>query len=169
MVVIEKSQTHVIDDTEDYKMSYLSNNKHAFSAISYIPTQTDVSGHRMTSGLQREEDDLLQAEFMYHFGIIDYLQVWDMTKICENRLKRVRGLFKDKKDMNYEISAANPILYKDRFQKFLTENVLKLAVENEGMKVSERQFRSNFINNLKKDMNARSMSQLFKFGKQVNN
>jgi hypothetical protein len=75
-----------------------------------------------------------------------------MTKICENRFKRIRGLFKNKKDMNDHISAAHPKLYRDRFQKFLMQNVLKLAVENDGMKVSERQFRQNFVYNLRKDL-----------------
>jgi len=59
------------------------------------------------------------SERAYHLGIIDYLQQWDFGKKSENLTKRL--LAKNPK----KISAVEPELYKERFNSFVVDRVLK--------------------------------------------
>ena len=56
----------------------------------------------------------------YHIGIIDYLQNWNSGKRRENRFKK----WTLSSDPN-GISCVEPNLYKDRFVKFVCEDVFK--------------------------------------------
>ena len=56
----------------------------------------------------------------YHMGIIDYLQDWSSGKKREYRIKK----WIHTSDPN-GISCVEPELYKDRFVKFICEDVLK--------------------------------------------
>ena len=56
----------------------------------------------------------------YHISIIDYLQDWSSVKIREYRIKK----WTYSSDPN-GISCVEPELYKDRFVKFICEDVLK--------------------------------------------
>ena len=63
----------------------------------------------------------------YHFGIIDYLQKWNVSKKLERIVKSM-------KNFNHfrQISAQPPKDYSDRFINFITHNVLKPSVEHVG-------------------------------------
>lgn len=55
---------------------------------------------------------------MYQFGIIDYLQDWNINKMCEHYAKTII-LRKDAEG----VSAVEPQLYSKRFYDFMSENV----------------------------------------------
>ena len=77
---------------------------------------------------------------MYHFGIIDYLQVWDLQKKGENKLKEIKGSFDHKSHQKGTISAVPPDQYEERFNKFIKKEVLGFAVQNESNHLSNEQF-----------------------------
>lgn len=54
----------------------------------------------------------VKTEELYFFSIIDIFQEWNMRKKMENSIKSL--MYEAS-----EISAVNPILYRDRFLKFL--------------------------------------------------
>jgi len=56
--------------------------------------------------------------FMYQFGIIDYLQDWNINKMCEHYAKTLI-LRKNAEG----VSAVEPQLYSKRFYEFMSENV----------------------------------------------
>lgn len=49
---------------------------------------------------------------IYHFGIIDYLQIWNFTKNMESIFKTMKG-----NKNNQDFSAVNPVKYKKRFDE----------------------------------------------------
>lgn len=53
---------------------------------------------------------------IYHFGIIDYLQEWNVSKKCEHCFKSLNN----DRDM---ISAVEPLAYMMRFQDYMSANV----------------------------------------------
>ena len=59
---------------------------------------------------------------IFHFSIIDFLQIWNCNKKSETFAKTVLlGASKDK------LSSIEPVLYKMRFQKFMRNQVLTVA------------------------------------------
>ena len=58
------------------------------------------------------------GEYLYQFGIIDYLQTWDYNKKIENFAKTV--LLCKPGD---GVSAVDPDLYSQRFYSFMYDNV----------------------------------------------
>ena len=61
---------------------------------------------------------LKKVRYTYHFGIIDYLQDWNLSKKTEWCLKSIHA------DSN-GISSVNPKTYQTRFMNFITNEVLK--------------------------------------------
>jgi len=62
----------------------------------------------------------VRAPGAYHLGIIDILQQWDCSKISERWAKiLVRCHWRDRDEM----SCVQPILYQERFMRFMSENV----------------------------------------------
>lgn len=59
------------------------------------------------------------GRFIYHIALIDYLQAFDIEKKAENLIKV--WVYNRKE---YKISAVNPILYKNRFLKFMKDQVI---------------------------------------------
>ena len=55
---------------------------------------------------------------VYHFGLIDWLQTWNLSKKAEKCLKTT---FTDQK----EISAVPPIKYQKRFINYVKDNVFR--------------------------------------------
>lgn len=55
--------------------------------------------------------------YLYHLGIIDYLQDFNLSKKGENKFK---GLIND----GTLISAVPPVPYAERFYKFMQESVI---------------------------------------------
>ena len=62
---------------------------------------------------------------IYHISIIDFLQDWSLSKRMERRIK----------GNNDKISAVPPILYQERFNDFVSQNVLRPA--NESLETEE--------------------------------
>ena len=50
---------------------------------------------------------------VYHVGIIDYLQAWNLSKKLENKLKGSKQ----------DISAVEPVMYSNRFRKYAQNHV----------------------------------------------
>jgi len=67
---------------------------------------------------------------VYHLGIIDYLQQWDLNKKSENLAKRLLTLDASK------ISAVNPVLYEKRFVKFVEDSILGRIPPEESVNTS---------------------------------
>jgi hypothetical protein len=62
------------------------------------------------------------CKFIYHLGIIDYLQDYHMEKQAENFLKEtILGRSSEK---DGEISAVHPSRYAPRFVRFMASNVI---------------------------------------------
>ena len=59
------------------------------------------------------------CKYIYHVGIIDYLQEYNLEKKAENLLK-VWVYNREE----YRISAVNQKIYRDRFCKFMQDSVL---------------------------------------------
>lgn len=59
------------------------------------------------------------GRFLYHIAIIDYLQAFDTEKKAENWIKV--WVYNRKE---YKISAVNPQLYRNRFFKFMRDQVI---------------------------------------------
>jgi len=49
---------------------------------------------------------------IYHFGIIDYLQIWNFSKNMESIFKAIKG-----NKNNQDFSAVDPVKYKKRFDE----------------------------------------------------
>lgn len=61
----------------------------------------------------------MNGRYIYHLAIIDYLQAYDWNKKSENLLKI--WIYNQEE---YKTSAVNPVLYMNRFFKFMKENVI---------------------------------------------
>jgi hypothetical protein len=61
--------------------------------------------------------------YVYHIGIIDYLQTFDFAKKLENRFKR----FKYGKKKMEQVSAIEPEPYGRRFMGFIRKEILGIA------------------------------------------
>jgi 1-phosphatidylinositol-4-phosphate 5-kinase len=59
---------------------------------------------------------------VYHFGIIDFLQDWNLQKKIERQYKLA---FKLKKGNSSDLSAVAPEVYQKRFSDFLSKHVLR--------------------------------------------
>ena len=64
-------------------------------------------------------------KYIYHVGIIDYLQDFNLDKILENKFKT---LFRSS---NAEISAVEPNRYASRYLKFMRDHVFINQTEEE--------------------------------------
>eukprot|EP00468_Gymnochlora_sp_CCMP2014_P000107 CAMPEP_0167744332 /NCGR_PEP_ID=MMETSP0110_2-20121227/2529_1 /TAXON_ID=629695 /ORGANISM="Gymnochlora sp., Strain CCMP2014" /LENGTH=590 /DNA_ID=CAMNT_0007628835 /DNA_START=444 /DNA_END=2216 /DNA_ORIENTATION=- len=105
----------------------------------YLPTVSATGGEYEIIQAAR-----LKAPGAYHIGIIDVLQEWDFVKIAERWLKI---LFKCHcKDRN-DLSCVPPLLYQQRFMKYMSESVMydyKALFENKDSRTrkSLKAFRS---------------------------
>ena len=57
---------------------------------------------------------------IYHFGIIDYLQLWDSHKKIERFFK-----INFKKQNQDLVSCIEPVAYSERFHNFMSEHVFR--------------------------------------------
>lgn len=62
----------------------------------------------------------------YHFSIIDYLQEWNMSKKMERLGKGILH-----RNIYNQLSAVPPNQYQARFQKFMSESVIKLPLDTD--------------------------------------
>lgn len=75
------------------------------------------------------------VQHIYHLGIIDYLQLWNLSKTTE---RVVKSLFNRQ---NYHtISAVSPKEYSERFNRFMKTHVIKMS--------SHWSFQREFINTI---------------------
>lgn len=72
---------------------------------------------RKTTNLKATRNKIISwdKKYVYHIGIIDYLQRWNFTKQSESCFKRN---FKYRSNKNL-VSAINPKIYNQRFQEFM--------------------------------------------------
>lgn len=98
------------------------------------------TGQKSRHAFTNEDEDFEGGEYMYHFGIIDYLQVWDFQKKGENKLKEIQGKFDHKSYRKGTISSVPPPQYQERFQQFIKNEVLRFAVQNDTNHASGKEF-----------------------------
>lgn len=75
------------------------------------------------------------GRYIYHVGIIDYLQDYNLEKILENRFK----MLKNKKGA--QISAIEPKGYATRYHKFMRDEVLidqKAGAKNKDKEILQK-------------------------------
>jgi 1-phosphatidylinositol-4-phosphate 5-kinase len=74
------------------------------------------------SDMKETRNRYTNGQQVFHFGIIDFLQDWNISKRLENRYKRIVKL---KKGEATDLSAIEPNLYQKRFSEFLSKHVLR--------------------------------------------
>ena len=63
----------------------------------------------------------IDKKHIYHIGIIDYLQDYNLTKIVERLIKQPMA-----EDKYFSVAAAPPSLYQARFMSFIKEQVFPI-------------------------------------------
>ena len=115
--------------------------------------------------LQRNCYKNTKTEAIYHFGIIDFLQEWDINKKMENNAKLTMLTIQNQYEER--ISAVEPVSYQKRFAKFMKTQVLKPALNQhylasalegidrsteKNLPANESIYQSIFISNFNKNL-----------------
>lgn len=82
---------------------------------------------------------------VYHLGIIDYLQKWNLRKKIERLVKSCVA-----KDRFYSLAAAPPRLYGNRFFQFIKKHVLNAEYKRDDFSKYLNDMKSQRLSNKKK-------------------
>lgn len=94
-------------------------------AITYNSDEIEEGKETMESLKKKYENNrnvfVSPNKYIYHLGIIDYLQDFNMTKILENRFKRLRYGSKKMED----VSSIEPEPYAARYMRYVQKTILQ--------------------------------------------
>ena len=123
MIQLDAKTTAMLRETEKSDSEFLANyglmDYSMLLVIETVPAGSVKSTSRWSAITKSKEIGVPESQQVYHFGIIDYLQDWNLNKKIERFVLRLK-----KGDPN-ERSAVPPGIYQNRFAEFMIRSVFK--------------------------------------------